>query len=275
MHWLDDLQITCRHLRRGHVPGGSRGAWHQRPHSALIWIRSGKIQTWIRGEAKPFVRPPGSVALFPPNTMMRSEFPPEGCTYTSFGFSCQLAGSIELFSLYRVPVILPAVAAEGVRQALTRLTDLAPPESPSGQTAAELAVEFERREICWRILRLILGEAEDIGDVHRQMPDGRLLAVCSYLAENYRADFDLQKCLEIACLSRAQFFRRFKRLTGVPPREFLMRLRLNEAERLLANAELSIHQVAELSGWSDEFHLSRRFRQAFGLSPTRYRKLPT
>jgi transcriptional regulator GlxA family with amidase domain len=49
------------------------------------------------------------------------------------------------------------------------------------------------------------------------------------------------------------------------------RVRLDRAATLLAHSNYTIAQVAEMCGFANPFHFSRRFKEAFGQSPSEVR----
>lgn len=64
----------------------------------------------------------------------------------------------------------------------------------------------------------------------------------------------------------------FKRLEGASPAEYALRLRIEEAKRLLAEeAELTVAEVAGRTGFSSPAYFSTAFLKATGLSPTEFR----
>jgi len=73
-----------------------------------------------------------------------------------------------------------------------------------------------------------------------------------------------------AGMSREGFSRKFRKLHGVPPHAFWHLAKLNDARRLLRSGQ-PIAAVAAESGFSDQSHLGRCFRQAFGVTPGRFR----
>ncbi|MBY6265691.1 helix-turn-helix domain-containing protein [Azospirillum sp. 412522] len=75
----------------------------------------------------------------------------------------------------------------------------------------------------------------------------------------------------LAGMSREGFSRRFRRLHGMPPQEFRLSGRLNEARRLLRVGQ-PLADVAAEAGFSDQSHLGRCFRRAFGVTPGQYRR---
>jgi len=69
------------------------------------------------------------------------------------------------------------------------------------------------------------------------------------------------------------YFRKlFKKETGRSPSQFLTDLRLSFAQNLLDENQLSIKEVANLSGFSDQLFFSRQFKKYFGLPPREWRK---
>jgi AraC-like DNA-binding protein len=54
--------------------------------------------------------------------------------------------------------------------------------------------------------------------------------------------------------------------------QYVRRRRLQLARELLTTTSLSIGEVAERSGYDDQFHFSRAFKQAHGVNPSAYRQ---
>jgi len=71
--------------------------------------------------------------------------------------------------------------------------------------------------------------------------------------------------------SRETFRKRFRKEAGEPPVRYRNRRRIQIAQDLLTATGLSLRQIAATLGYTDEFHLSKRFKAATGLSPREYR----
>lgn len=80
---------------------------------------------------------------------------------------------------------------------------------------------------------------------------------------------DLAACAE---MSKFHFSRRYRELTGLTPMEDLRQLRLEAARDLLLTTDLPLKAIAPRTGLSDEYHLSRLFRRAFGIAPGELRR---
>ncbi|MCM1975089.1 AraC family transcriptional regulator [Streptomyces sp. G1] len=74
-----------------------------------------------------------------------------------------------------------------------------------------------------------------------------------------------------AGVSRALFARRFTELMGRPPLAYLTECRMDEAEALLADTDLSIAQIAKSVGYADAFGFSAAFKRHKGQSPSKFR----
>ncbi|WP_137823126.1 AraC family transcriptional regulator [Pseudomonas sp. D(2018)] len=71
-------------------------------------------------------------------------------------------------------------------------------------------------------------------------------------------------------LSPFHFARTFRRATGMPPHAWLKQQRLDHARALL-KAGCAPAGVAAQLGFSDQSHLTRQFKQAYGVGPGEYR----
>lgn len=77
-----------------------------------------------------------------------------------------------------------------------------------------------------------------------------------------------------AHLSPRQFVRRFRRVVGSTPHDFINARRLVRASELLLNPRLSVADVAEQTGFSSTATFSRWFTQQTNDTPTAYRADP-
>jgi probable transcriptional regulator len=65
----------------------------------------------------------------------------------------------------------------------------------------------------------------------------------------------------------------FAQHLGISPRKYLDDLRFQRAKLLLADSSLSIGQIARNLGYVHQMHFSRRFRERFNMSPSKFRKI--
>jgi len=68
------------------------------------------------------------------------------------------------------------------------------------------------------------------------------------------------------------FARLFRQTTGESPHQFVLRQRIERAQRLLAEGGMPLAHVAVESGFADQSHLTRAFKRQLGLTPRAYRR---
>jgi AraC-like DNA-binding protein len=83
---------------------------------------------------------------------------------------------------------------------------------------------------------------------------------------------DLEAAAEEAGLSPFHYLRVFSRVLGVTPHQYLVRSRLRNAARLLADQERSITDIALDVGFADLSNFIRTFHRAAGVSPRGFRR---
>ena len=96
--------------------------------------------------------------------------------------------------------------------------------------------------------------------------------ICAYLAANYQQKFSLTEVAAKFYLSPYYLSRLFRRVTGQSIVDYINNRRIEAAQKLLENTELSISAVAEQTGFASAAHFRRVFREVMGTGPLQYRK---
>lgn len=73
-------------------------------------------------------------------------------------------------------------------------------------------------------------------------------------------------------LSYSALRQAFSEATGVPPAQYLARMRVQRAQARLLSGGEPVKAIAAALGFPDPYHFSRRFRQIVGLSPEAFRR---
>jgi AraC-like DNA-binding protein len=95
-----------------------------------------------------------------------------------------------------------------------------------------------------------------------------------FLASNLTSNPSLSELGRIAGLSRFHLLRIFSREVGLTPHAFQVQMRLHKARALIRDG-MPLADAALTSGFSDQSHLSRRFKKVYGLTPGQYQKSVT
>ncbi len=103
------------------------------------------------------------------------------------------------------------------------------------------------------------------------LPRGRLRAVVEYIEDRLGAGPSLEQMAAVARLSTYHFAHLFKRATGLPPYQYVITRRVERAQQLLREGDLSLGEIAARTGFSDQSHFSRHFKRLVGVTPGRFR----
>jgi len=98
-----------------------------------------------------------------------------------------------------------------------------------------------------------------------------------YINKNYMQKISIEELANICHLSESHFRRIFHDNTGTTPLDFINRIRIDEACRLLRSTEASIISISEQVGFNSISSFNRCFTKLIGTSPSSWRKqlLPT
>ncbi len=101
--------------------------------------------------------------------------------------------------------------------------------------------------------------------------DRRIRRAVELMHAHLDRDLPLEELAAAAYLSAFHFARLFKKLTGASPHAYLATLRVQRAQQLLAETDLSISELSARVGYSSPSHFSKAFRQATGMTPRAFR----
>lgn len=245
MSWFD--QITVREIYKVYtVPlyKGRKFVMNGRPRYGLSFCLGGKCTYYCNG--KQYVSDATHAILIP-----------KGAHYTSI---CDEGGDFPLidFDCIEAPVtdfsVIKLSSPEGFFKDFERL------QHTSGHAAA-LSRLYEI------LARLSLLERH---------PKSQISEALKYLEANYTdSSLDNARLAEAAGISEVYFRRLFSAEIGCSPKQYVLRLRLTLACRLLTESHRSITEIAERSGFTDIYHFCRAFKSFTAQTPTDYRRQNT
>ncbi len=100
----------------------------------------------------------------------------------------------------------------------------------------------------------------------------QILRVRAYIDGNLHRTNHIRDLSAVARRSKAHFSRKFKLAVGESPHAYVVRRRLERACHLMMTSAEPLSEIALGVGFSDQAHLCRLFRQAFGQSPAHWRR---
>lgn len=73
-------------------------------------------------------------------------------------------------------------------------------------------------------------------------------------------------------MSRANFYRKVKAVTGLSPIELIKNIRLEAGAKLLKESHMNVSEIAQHIGFSSRSYFARSFKAVYGMSPTEYQE---
>jgi PAS domain S-box-containing protein len=102
-------------------------------------------------------------------------------------------------------------------------------------------------------------------------PYRKLSPVLERVQSGYSERLTVDELAELAGVSVSTLERTFRKLFSVSPTGYLTRVRLHAAKRALLETDESINSIALDCGFYDQSHFTKKFRAAFGQTPSKYR----
>ena len=163
----------------------------------------------------------------------------------------------------QVPVFhLPKQYPE-LRKLMSDIRDLSGIENPEFREACQEKTET--------VLELVSDMIHDSGRPVQKM-DSFCLEIEEYINEHYAEDLSLESVAAAFYVSTFHLSHLFKRETGYNFKQYLMRMRIGEAQKiLLYEPKVRIADIAQRVGYEDASYFSRAFQKETGMSPKEYK----
>lgn len=99
----------------------------------------------------------------------------------------------------------------------------------------------------------------------------------AYFNENYNTKISIDDYAESLHISTNWFIHNFKQYAGMSPAQYILSLRMVNAQSLLERTTYNIKEISEIVGYENPLYFSRVFKKEIGKSPAQYRKemIPT
>jgi len=155
-----------------------------------------------------------------------------------------------------------------VANSLVRLLDTARRELEGDRDAAKASLATASHMLQAEIERCSGGN----GCTRGGLAAWQIVRVRAYIDSNLHRTIHIRDLSAVARRSPAHFSRKFKLAVGESPHAYVVRRRLERACHLMMTSAEPLSEIALSVGFSDQAHLCRLFRQAFGQSPAHWRR---
>lgn len=97
--------------------------------------------------------------------------------------------------------------------------------------------------------------------------------ILSYIRVHINEEISVEELAGRLHYNPNYFTRLFKKYTGMPPTQYIRKIRLDKAKVLLKTTDLQVSEIAIETGFCDIYYFSKSFKSYTGFSPTDYRMI--
>ena len=154
-------------------------------------------------------------------------------------------------------------------QTLKQYLDLALIEKNQRFRGSEIILKKLLECVMVHILR---HNESSIKDSSIQVKHNEIETIQQYIRDNYSQKLSLDDLSELVSINKYYLIRLFKQQTGLSPIDYLIHVRLAEAEKLLAHSNVTISKISDMVGFHSPSHFSKTFKESNHCTPSIYRK---
>lgn len=144
-------------------------------------------------------------------------------------------------------------------------------EMESGYPSSRLYTDGLATALAARIVSNHSSLARAARPVAAAIPARKLKVVLAYIEDNLGRDISLQEIASVGGVSTSHFKVLFRKSMGVPPHQYLIRRRVEQAAMQLRSSAKPIGEIALENGFCHQSHLALHTRRVLGLTPRELR----
>ena len=102
--------------------------------------------------------------------------------------------------------------------------------------------------------------------------DTEMELALEYFNENYNKEISVEDYAAERGMSISWFIRNFKQYANTTPMQYIVSLRITNAQMLLETTNYNVTEIGNIVGYDNPLYFSRIFKKQKGVSPSEYRK---
>lgn len=132
--------------------------------------------------------------------------------------------------------------------------------------------KFELSKTLRKIKDELLSEQAQLNTQRDTLAEDIVKSVVQYLQTNYAEYINFTQIASDYSFSASYLTKIFKDYTGTTPIKYLIDYRIKIAKKLLLDTDLTIKEIAEKTGFMDQFYFSKCFKNCCGITPSQFRE---
>lgn len=230
----------------------------------LLFVASGKTHFYIGGKDQ--IVTAGHMVLFQPKEEQHYEYfgedKPEVYWVHFTGSSVK-----EILHSYGIPLDEHIFFA-GTPAAYTQLFKNMIEEFQNCKVGYREMLEMNLRQLFLMIQRTRLEKPPLVTTAVQQEMD----FAHQYFHEHYNEPINIEEYAQSRHTSISLFMRNFKKVYGVSPKQYILNIRMNNAQNLLESTDYTVAEIAAIVGYDNALYFSRIYHKQKGQAPSDYRK---
>lgn len=176
-------------------------------------------------------------------------------------------GALGLFELFQTPIVQAFPTDRVLQHSFeVMLSEVARPK-----LGTQAMTEVLMKQCLIILLRQHLASTDNTSPLLAALQHPKLARAVIAVLEEPGTAFSVESLAELAGMGRSSFTAHFSEVFGVGPMEFVQRVRLRVAARLITGTDLPIKVVASSVGYASRSSFSKVFEAEFGVPPGQYR----
>ncbi|WP_124058342.1 helix-turn-helix domain-containing protein [Vaginisenegalia massiliensis] len=258
---VNSASIKLKDIKTEFISATEPITFHSDEELIVLYIHKGAanfVSQGKEGELKKrdllIINPHHSITIHPIRKLEWIRIDLTGIMFTS---------SLDINSRHQVFVI------SDQNQSLKRYLDLALIESANRFRGSDLILKKLLECIMVHVLR---HNQLSIKDASSQVKHNEIEIIQSYIREHFAEKITLEQLSDLVNINKYYLIRLFKQQTGLSPIDYLIHVRLEEAEKLLTQSSVTISSISDIVGFHSPSHFSKTFKESNHCTPSAYRK---
>ena len=231
-----------------------------------VWcVRRGRIHISIGGTE--YLAKEGDVILFSPGDIYTA-WTDEGCEFVFIFFNLEIGCSGNIPTRDGVSGILSGERVAGAsRKFCSEYIKNTKNTKHPGISAYAAFFSFMTNMLsAVRDGECILFQRRDKGAASTDMQ-----GAIEYMSEHFADGVSVKEVAAKFGISEKHFITRFRLITGMPPKKYLIECRMRFAVELLRERQRTMAEIAQELGYSDQYSFSKAFKKHYGEPPSFFR----
>ena len=136
--------------------------------------------------------------------------------------------------------------------------------------------QFDYEELLSLLLRQIFisihRQINKKREIKNEYVEAEMETAIQYFNEKYNTTINIESYALSRGVSISWFIRSFKQYADITPMQYIVSLRITNAQMLLENTNYSVKEISYIVGYDNPLYFSRIFTKQKGVSPSEYRK---